>query len=150
MVIKNSLKRMQLPQALESLKNGTGASTTLPSSVRAVTVNYVYRRAGKGVEDFISKVAPRLAYANPAISFDIKHQPNPKTKAKDPELQKRAEESAKQIEATGMAPTLTIDFPLYDDADELLRSVNRRSIAPEYSSAADGHESDFDRTCSVS
>lgn len=50
MVIKNSLKRMQLPQALESLKNGTGASTTLPSSVRAVTVNYVYRRAGKGVE----------------------------------------------------------------------------------------------------
>lgn len=67
--------------------------------------------------DFISKVAPRLAFANPAVTFDIKHQPTPVTKAKDPELQKRAQESAKQIQETGIAPSLTVDFrmlPLRD------------------------------------
>lgn len=50
MPIKNSLQRLSLPQAIESLKNGTGASTTLPASVRAVSLNYVYKRAGRGVE----------------------------------------------------------------------------------------------------
>ncbi|KAJ9118252.1 hypothetical protein QFC22_004162 [Naganishia vaughanmartiniae] len=138
MAIKNSLKRMQLPQALESLKNGTGATTTLPPSVRAVTVNYVYRRAGKGVEDFISKVAPRLAYANPAISFDIKHQPNPKTKAKDPALQKRAEESAKQIEATGMAPTLTVDFHETSPQSIRLQQMDPNRILTELVALAEG------------
>ncbi|KAI5452576.1 hypothetical protein NCC49_000737 [Naganishia albida] len=110
MPIKNSLQRLSLPQVIESLKNGTGASTTLPASVRAVSLNYVYKRAGRGVEDFISKVAPRLAYANPSVNFDIKHRSTPVTKAKDPELQKRAEESAKQIQETGTAPSLTVEF----------------------------------------
>jgi hypothetical protein len=50
MPIKHSLKRLSLPQAVESLKNGTGASTTFPASVRAVSLNYVYKRAGRGVE----------------------------------------------------------------------------------------------------
>lgn len=70
--------------------------------------------------DFISKVAPRLAYANPSVNFDIKHRSTPVTKAKDPELQKRAEESAKQIQETGTAPSLTVEFRMSLLPEEML------------------------------
>ena len=50
MSITHSLRRTPLPQAIASLRHGTGAATVLPARVRAVSLTYTYRRAGKNVQ----------------------------------------------------------------------------------------------------
>lgn len=60
--------------------------------------------------EFITKIAPRLAYANPAVAFTMAHRPTPSTRAKDPALQKRAELAAEEIKREGMEPSLMVEF----------------------------------------
>jgi hypothetical protein len=137
--------RRSLPQTLESLHHGTGASIHLPASVRAVSIQYTYKRAGKNVQyvaspfqipssyrsfviphhlkpslthpcplrgnrEFLSKIAPRLSFANPHINLTTSHRPTPSTKSKDPALQARASASAEEIAQHGSEPRVTVEF----------------------------------------
>jgi hypothetical protein len=65
--------RRSLPQALESLHHGTGASIHLPASVRAVSVTYTYKRAGKNVQYVASPFQIPSSYR----SFDPSHHLKP-------------------------------------------------------------------------
>ncbi|GHJ89794.1 hypothetical protein NliqN6_6196 [Naganishia liquefaciens] len=140
-----SLRRAPLAQAVQSLQNGTGANTVLPDTVRAISLTYTYRRAGKHVDEFIKKIAPRLAYVNPSVEFTISHRPTPSTKAKDPELQKRAEAAKEEIARQGgVEPTMTVEFHArgLDDAPatsvKVLRGMETSRILGELVAMAEG------------
>ena len=66
--------------------------------------------------DFATTTLPRLAYANPSIRFTVDRKPNPRTKAKDPEIIKRAEDAAAEESASGEAkkkrrtPKIVVEF----------------------------------------
>lgn len=66
--------------------------------------------------DFATTTLPRLAYANPSIRFTVDRKPNPRTKAKDPEIIKRAEDAAAEESASAEAkkerrtPKMVVEF----------------------------------------
>ncbi|GMK58347.1 hypothetical protein CspeluHIS016_0503790 [Cutaneotrichosporon spelunceum] len=117
MGLATPLRRLPLQRALAALRASEG-STKLSAEVSGIAVTF--RPDGKnapGPINFLSRWAPRIAYANPGLPFLVNRIPMPFKPAKseykpnvDPNAPTTEEEIARRAEAEAQVPSLTVSF----------------------------------------
>ncbi|BEI86022.1 hypothetical protein CcaverHIS002_0603090 [Cutaneotrichosporon cavernicola] len=117
MGLATPLRRLPLQRALATLRASEG-SHKLSTEVAGIAVTF--RPDGKnepGPINFLSRWAPRIAYANPTLPFLVNRIPMPFKPSRseykpnvDPNAPTTEEEITRRAEAEAQVPSLTVSF----------------------------------------
>ncbi|KAL7423482.1 hypothetical protein Q5752_001062 [Cryptotrichosporon argae] len=78
-----AIRRLPLAAAIKAVSSGPGAER-LSASVSGLNVRFVAKNSEVGPREFVRTVAPRIAYANPALPIAIDRIPDPRSRSLDP------------------------------------------------------------------
>ncbi|KLT39919.1 hypothetical protein CC85DRAFT_288006 [Cutaneotrichosporon oleaginosum] len=124
-MVATPLRRLPLKRALSALREAEGTHK-LSSSVSGIAITFrPDGRNERGPINFLARVAPRIAYANPTLPFLVNRIPMPFKPSKseyrpnvDPNAPVSEEEIARRAEAEKQVPSLTVSFRKSSECEE--------------------------------